>query len=156
MLKDSEYHLTLQVATKFEFLKKKKEVELLAKHKNVEVFTIHRTEIGLYVCRPWQPLFCLWNSRQEYWSGLPFPPPGDPGRGMKPGSCALQADSLPGKSRTVKPRSKICGCLWSHFEPWSDISSGENNCSLLLIMCENVGFTILENNAWKMGGEDNV
>ena len=52
LLKDSEYHLTLQVATKFEFLKKNKEVELLAKHKNVEVFTIHRTEIGLYVCRP--------------------------------------------------------------------------------------------------------
>ena len=37
-------------------------------------------------------------SRQEYWSGLPFPPPGDlPDPGIKPGSPALQADSLPSK-----------------------------------------------------------
>ena len=38
-------------------------------------------------------------SRQEYWSGLPCPPPGDlPVPGIKPTSCvtpALQADSLP-------------------------------------------------------------
>ena len=33
-------------------------------------------------------------SKQEYWSGLPFPPPGDlPDLGIK--SPALQADSLP-------------------------------------------------------------
>ena len=32
-------------------------------------------------------------SRQEYWSGLPFPSPGDlPEPGIKPGSPALQAD----------------------------------------------------------------
>ena len=37
-------------------------------------------------------------SRQEYWSALPFPPPGDlPDPGIKPASCvapASQADSL--------------------------------------------------------------
>ena len=34
-------------------------------------------------------------SRQEYWSGLPFPSPGDlPGAGIEPRSPALQADSL--------------------------------------------------------------
>ena len=34
--------------------------------------------------------------RQEYWSGLPFPSPGGvPDLGIKPGSPALQADSLP-------------------------------------------------------------
>ena len=32
-------------------------------------------------------------SRQEYWSGLPFPSPGDPG--IELGSHALQADDLP-------------------------------------------------------------
>ena len=42
-------------------------------------------------------------SKQEYWSGLPFPPPGDlPDPGIKPAVPALQADSLllesPGKS----------------------------------------------------------
>ena len=34
-------------------------------------------------------------SRQEYWSGLPCPLPGDlPNLGIEPGSPALQADSL--------------------------------------------------------------
>ena len=34
-------------------------------------------------------------SRQEYWSGLPFPSPGDlPYPGIKPGSPAFQADAL--------------------------------------------------------------
>ena len=34
--------------------------------------------------------------RQEYWSGLVFPSPGDlPNSGIKPRSPALQADSLP-------------------------------------------------------------
>ena len=35
-------------------------------------------------------------SRQECWSGLPFPSPGDcPAPGIKPGSPALQAEALP-------------------------------------------------------------
>ena len=34
-------------------------------------------------------------SRQEYWSGLPFPSPGDlPNTGIKPGSPALWEDAL--------------------------------------------------------------
>ena len=41
-------------------------------------------------------------SRQEYWSGLPFPSPGDlPDPGIEPGSPAFQVDALtsepPGK-----------------------------------------------------------
>ena len=40
------------------------------------------------------PLFVEF-SRQEYWSGLPFPSPGDlPNPGIEPGSPALEADSL--------------------------------------------------------------
>jgi len=44
-------------------------------------------------------------SRQEYWSGLPFPSPGDlPNPGIEPRSPALQADALtsdpPGNSGT--------------------------------------------------------
>ena len=35
-------------------------------------------------------------SRHEYWSGLPFPSPGDlPNPGTEPGFPALQADALP-------------------------------------------------------------
>ena len=49
---------------------------------------------------PWtvalQALLSMEYSRQEYWSGLPFTPPGDlPDPGIKPESPALQVDSLP-------------------------------------------------------------
>ena len=45
-------------------------------------------------------------SRQEYWSGLPFPSPGDlPNPGIEPWSPALEADALtsepPGRSGLV-------------------------------------------------------
>ena len=41
------------------------------------------------------------SSVQEYWSGLPCPSPGDlPNLGIKPGSPALQADSLPSEKET--------------------------------------------------------
>ena len=43
-----------------------------------------------------QASLCMGFSRQEYWSGLPLPSPGDlPTSGTEPGSPALQADSLP-------------------------------------------------------------
>ena len=46
-------------------------------------------------------------SRQEYWSGLPFPFPGDlPDPGIEPGFPAFQADALtsepPGKLLKIK------------------------------------------------------
>ena len=55
-------------------------------------------------------------SRQEYWSGLPFPPPrdlADPGiKPMSPVSSALQADSLP-------PESKVSNALYQFSKPGS-------------------------------------
>ena len=43
-------------------------------------------------------------SRQEYWSGLPFPSPGDlPDPGIEPRSPALQADSLPSDPPGTSP-----------------------------------------------------
>ena len=47
-------------------------------------------------------------SRPEYWSGLPFPSPGDLSNpGVEPGSPALQVDSLPdeppGKPTPLSP-----------------------------------------------------
>ena len=42
-----------------------------------------------------QALPSMGSSRQEYWSGLPFTSPEDlPDPGIKPGSPALQADTL--------------------------------------------------------------
>ena len=54
-------------------------------------------------------------SRQEYWSGLPFPSPGHlPNPGIDPRSPALQADSLP-----TEPANRI---LWGTLEgSWAGI-----------------------------------
>ena len=47
-------------------------------------------------------------SRQEYWSGLPFPSPVDlPNPGFEPGSPALQADTLPSELPGKPPRWTI-------------------------------------------------
>ena len=68
-------------------------------------------------------------SKQEYWSGLPFPSPGDlPDSGIEPRSPALQADTLlfepPGKPSplNLKPLhgkhhchgKEACVTQWSH------------------------------------------
>ena len=58
---------------------------------------------GLYPTRP----LCPWGfSRQEYWSELPCPPPGNlPNPGIEPISPTLQVDSLssepPGKPKNT-------------------------------------------------------
>ena len=72
-------------------------------------------------------------SRQDYWSGLPFPSPGDlPNSGIEPGSTALQADALPTELRGNSPWSsnplfglpswlsgkESCQCRRLGFNPW--------------------------------------
>ena len=52
---------------------------------------------------PWtvacQAPLSMESSRQEYWSGLPFPSPGDlPDSGIKPASPALAGRFLPAES----------------------------------------------------------
>ena len=47
--------------------------------------------------------------RQEYWSGLPFPSPGDlPDPGIEPGCPALQADSLPSEPPGKPQQKGVC------------------------------------------------
>ena len=51
-------------------------------------------------------------SRQEYWTGLPSPPPGGlPNPGIEPRSPALQADSLPSSEPPGKPMAEIVGVI---------------------------------------------
>ena len=56
-------------------------------------------------------------SRQEYWSGLSFPSPGDlPNPGIKPRPPALQEDSLPSESPgetlpEIKSQLWTAGCI---------------------------------------------
>ena len=57
-----------------------------------------RLFVTLWTVARQAPLFIKF-SRQEYWSGLSFPSPGNlPDPGIKPWSPALQADSLPSES----------------------------------------------------------
>ena len=54
--------------------------------------------------------------KNEYWSGLPFPSPGNlPNSGIKPGSPTFQADSLPSKP-PGKPPNVVC------FESYASIN----------------------------------
>ena len=58
--------------------------------------------------------------RQEYWSGLPFPPPGDPPNSerepMSPASPSLQVDSLP-----TEPLGNLCSINTSNINDRSQI-----------------------------------
>ena len=57
-------------------------------------------QLSLTLCNPWTvahkaPL-SMELSREEHWSGFPFPSPGDlPNPGTEPRSPTMQADSLP-------------------------------------------------------------
>ena len=62
-------------------------------------------------------------SRQEYWSGLPFPFPGDlPDPGIEPGSPALHADTLtsepPGKPPGIIFYNFVRGTTYQNLPPW--------------------------------------
>ena len=61
-------------------------------------------------------------SRQEYWSGLPFPSPEDlPNPRIEPGSPALQADSLLSEIPllTVKVKVKSLSHVQLFVTPWT-------------------------------------
>ena len=67
---------------------------------------------------PWtvayQAPLSLGFSKQEYWSWLPFPSPGDlPNPGIEPGSPILQADALP--SEPPGKSMPICDRTGTHF-----------------------------------------
>ena len=67
--------------------------------------------LRLYELQPAR-LLCPWGfPRQEYWSGVPCPPPGDlPNPGFKPRSPTLQVDSLLPEPRG-KPKNTGVGNL---------------------------------------------
>ena len=71
-------------------------------------------------------------SRQEYWSGLPFPFPGDlSDPGVKPGSYALQADSLPSEPQwgmLLHSSLRDTAALLAEVRSVSEMSSGVFTC----------------------------
>ena len=102
-------HLILS-ADKWKFARRINRLEMLAKvYIGILSLKVVEEEFHLKVkslscvqlfVTPWtvanQASLSMGFSRQEYWSGLPFPSPGDlPNPGIKPRSPALQADTLP-------------------------------------------------------------
>ena len=76
---------------------KKQQLESDVEQQKVKVKSLSRVQL---FATPWtvahQAPPSMEFSRQEYWSGLPFPSPGDlPDPGIEPGSPALRADALP-------------------------------------------------------------
>ena len=83
--------------------------------------------------------------RQEYWSGLPCLPPGDlPDTGVKPGSHALQADSLPTELPThLEPDILECEIKWAIESITTNKASGGDGIPVEL-------FQILKDDAVKV------
>ena len=82
-----------------------------------------RSVVSNFFATPWtvvcQAPLSMEFSRQEYWSGQPFPSPGDlPDPGIEPMSSTLQADSLlsvpPGK-----PIHEMGPCRSNYLQMWS-------------------------------------
>ena len=70
---------------------------MLLGHPKVKVKSLSHVQL---FATPWTVAYhappSMGLSRQECWSGLPFPSPGDlPDPGIKPGCPTLQADTLP-------------------------------------------------------------
>ena len=96
------------------------ETELKAKSQERE------SEVSQSCLTLWEPMDCSLPgssfrgfSRQEYWSGLPLPSPGDlPNPGIKPRSPALQAHSLwsepPGKPKKESRGTATRECWRQH------------------------------------------
>ena len=82
---------------------------------------------------PWTIQFMKF-SRPEYWSGWPFPSPGDlPNPGIKPGSAALQVDSLPAEPQG-KPKNTGVGSLslLQQIFPTQESNQGFLHCRRIL------------------------
>ena len=88
-------------------------------------------------------------SRQEYWSGLPFPSPGDiPNPGAEPGSPELQADSLP--SHQGSP-IHLLETMW-FLEPLDEKHSSGVVCRSLYSGLTETLITYFPSNWWSVVG----
>ena len=78
-------------------------------------------------------------SREEYWSGLPFPSPRDlPNPGIKPGSPALWTDALPSEppgKPISESHSVVYYSLQPHglYSPWDSLGHNTRVGSLSLL-----------------------
>ena len=97
-------------------------------------------------------------SRQEHWNGLLFPSPGDrPKTGIKPGSPALQADSLQSEppERFLK-KLKIELPYDSAIPPWGIFLTKTKNSNLIRYTHPYVHFSIIYNSQDMEATEMNI
>ena len=88
-------------------------------------------QLCLTVC---DPMDCMEFCRPEYWSGQPFPSPGDlPNPGMEPRSPTLQADSVPVEP-PGKPKNTGVGSLslLQRIFPTQKLNRGPLHCRQIL------------------------
>ena len=97
---------------------------------------VHTCSVCPTLCHLWivpcQATRSMGFPRQGYWSGLPFPSPGDlPDPGIKPWSPSLQADSL--LSEPLGEPKKFVLYYLSILCPWNSPSKNTRvgSCSLL-------------------------
>ena len=92
-------------------------------------------------------LLCQWDfSRKTYWSGLPFPPPGDlPDLGIKPAS--LVSPALAGRFFTIEPLAEA----WFMLTHWLKMDS---NGFISIQSTSHIGeiFTVKPNELLLMAG----
>ena len=112
---------------------------------HVPTLLSYYSHIRLYVT-PWtvacQAPLSMGILQQEYWSGLPCPPPGDfPHPGIESGSPAWQAESLPLSHRSsptkCTPRTNLGKSEHSQWVAWMLIFGCDTQ--LLVLQDSNVG-----------------
>ena len=99
--------ITLNISELNSPIKKQRLAEWIFLKVMIQLYDVYKkreerevTQSCLTLCDPvdctYQAPMSMGFSRQEYWSGLPFPSPGDlPDSGIEPRSPALQIDTLP-------------------------------------------------------------
>ena len=108
-------------------------------------------------CIAYQALQSMEFSRQEYWSGLPFPSPGDlPNPGIEPGSPALQADCSPSEPPGLYPVSLWKQSSQVHVTPAAQqdgAAGGERRCRNLVRGCSHLGSRRVSKSSWGNASE---
>ena len=87
-------------------------------------------------------------SRQEYWSGLPYPPPGVlPNPGIEPRSPALQEDSLLSKPAEKPKNTGLCSLsLLQGIFPTQELNWGLLHCRQIFLPAELPGKPMYSSN----------
>ena len=108
------------------------------------------------LCDPWtvtyQAPLSMGFLRQEYWSGLLFPSPGDlPNPGIEPGSSTLQADALPSETwgKYVCVCIYICMCVCMYVCMY--ITECVGVCLFYECMSVQFSISVMSNSLWPHG-----